>query len=70
MSEYVLLPEARRRLWLGYSILLKLAEEFDEDTLEETELREINEAALVTEEEKLTRLDDGTSEARLERTNE
>ena len=43
MSEHVHFPDARRRLWLGYSILLKLAAEPDEDILDETELDEVNE---------------------------
>ena len=34
MSELDLSPEARRRLWQCYSLLLRLAEEADEDTLE------------------------------------
>lgn len=68
MSEHVHFPEARRRLWLGYSFLLKLAAEPDEDNLEETELDEVNETVETPRISKLSQQNNNSSKAEPEST--
>ena len=56
MYEHDLTPEARGRLWQCYSMLLKLAEEADEDTSKKTEPGEVYESARTTNVNNLTQL--------------
>jgi phytoene/squalene synthetase len=66
MDKLELSPEARRCLWRGYSLLLRLAEEADENTLEETELDEANETVRTMKACRLTQPNNDSSEAKPE----
>jgi hypothetical protein len=70
MDKIDLSPEVRRRLWRGYSIFLKLAEEPEEDTLKETELCETIKSTRTTEANELTRLNDNDDTTGAEQMNE
>ena len=63
MNKRDLSPEARRCLCRCYSILLKLEEEGEEDTLKESELCEVYETARTKKTSKLTQLNNDSSKA-------
>lgn len=66
MSEHTLSPEAHRRLWQCYSLLLQLADEAEESITADTDLIEDNEPATETEVKELIQPDNDTAEIDLE----
>ena len=68
MGELELSPEARRRLWQCYSLLLQLADEAEESITTDSELIEDNEPATETGVNELIQPDNDTAEIDLEQT--
>jgi hypothetical protein len=61
MKELDLTVDAQRRLWQCYSLLLRLAEEAEQNTAADSELCERQESATATEANESTRHDNDTS---------
>jgi hypothetical protein len=66
MKKLNLSPEERRRLWQCYSLLLRLADEAEENNVTDSELCEGHELLAVIEVDEATRLDDDAPDVKLE----